>query len=434
MGLRSGAGNARLVIGVVLACALAVMVTACGSSGTSSSTAPEASTTASTGSGSETEAASGSGEGEGKTLLEGSKVAFANYSDAAPVYLELKKGVEAAAQTTGVDLSTYDNKGEAQQTLQNAQLMANSKPDTIMDLNPVAGTTQSAEDLFERGNIPCIAVNVPGSGYCPWIDLSNQALGTEMAKVVAKEAKAKGWKASDIEVILIQSAGLGPAVNSSIGFYYEELSKLIPGLPKVKSYKEIGPETTTIGDSVVQVNGEALRQPSFEAVENALQGIPAGKHLIIYSITDESSLGGYTAVQRAGRENDLLITGLAGSEEGLEQLRKNPAWVAEGDVFFSHWGEYLMAMAAAMMEGQETPDMTAAPIATETKNLTIKGTGIVPIGTYYKPNSVQPYRLPPLQPVEEGITTTGEPGTVGNQYLEGTGVLQMFGNVTGLGK
>lgn len=423
MAFRSGMTKAKLVFGVLLACVLAVAITACGSSGSSgsdsSSTAAESTTAA--------------GAEDGKAMLEGSKVAFANYTDAAPVYLELKKGVEAAAEKTGVDLSTYDNKGEAQQTLQNAQLMANSHPDTIMDLNPVAGTTQSAEDIFERESIPCIAVNVPGSGYCPWIDLSNQTLGTEMAKVVAKEAEAKGWKANDIEVILVQSAGLGPAVNSSIGFYYEELSKLIPGLPKA-SFKDIGPETTTIGDSVVQVNGEALRQPSFEAVQNALQGIPADKHLIVYSISDESSLGAYTAVQRAGRQDDLLITGLAGSEEGLEQLRKNPAWVAEGDVFFSHWGQYLMAMAAAMMEGQETPDMTAAPIATETKNLTIKGTGIVPISTYYKPNSVQPYRLPPLQPEEEAVTSAGEPGTVGNQYLEKTGVLQLFGNVTGLEK
>lgn len=412
--------KSKFVIGVLFACGLAVAISACGSSSGSgsSSTPAKAATTA----------------GEGKALLEGSKVAFANYTDAAPVYLELKKGVVAAAEKVGVDLSTYDNKGEAQQTLQNAQLMANSHPDTIMDLNPVAGTTQSAENIFERESIPCIAVNVPGSGYCPWIDLSNQALGTEMAKVVAKEAEAKGWKASDIEVILVQSAGLGPAVNSSIGFYYEELSKLIPGLPKVKSFKDIGPETTTIGDSVVQVNGEALRQPSFEAVQNALQGIPEGKHLIVYSISDESSLGAYTAVQRAGRQDDLLITGLAGSEEGLEQLRNNPAWVAEGDVFFSHWGEYLMAMAGAMMEGQETPDMTAAPIATETKDLTIKGTGIVPISTYYKPNSVQPYRLPPLRPEEEAVTSEGEPGTVGNQYLEKTGVLQLFGNVTGLEK
>jgi len=427
--------KAKVPFLVLFACVLAVAITACGSSGSDSSSAASESTTAASGdSGAESETTSGSGGEEGKALLEGAKVSFANYTDAAPVYLELKKGVEAAAQETGVDLSTYDNKGEAQQTLQNAQLMANSNPDMIMDLNPVAGTTQSAEDLFERGSIPCIAVNVPGAGYCPWIDLSNQALGTEMAKVVAKEAEAKGWKASDIEVILVQSAGLGPAVNSSIGFYYEELSKLIPGLPTIGSFKDIGPETTTIGDSVVQVNGEALRQPSFEAVENALQTIPADKHLIIYSISDESSLGAYTAVQRAGRQDDLLITGLAGSEEGLEQLRNNPAWVAEGDVFFSHWGEYLMAMAAAIMEGQETPDMTAAPIATETKNLSIKGTGIVPISTYYKPNSVQPYRLPPLQPEEKAVTSAGESGTVGNQYLEKTGVLQLFGNVTGLEK
>ena len=87
------------------------------------------------------------------------------------------------------------------------------------------------------------------------------------------------------------------------------------------------------------------------AVKNALQTIPAERHILLYSINDDSTLGSWRAITESKREANTLVAGLGGSIAALKELRSNPQWVAEGSVFSTHWGQYLMAMGVAIMGG-----------------------------------------------------------------------------------
>lgn len=73
-------------------------------------------------------------------------------------------------------------------------------------------------------------------------------------------------------------------------------------------------------------------------------------------------------------------------------------------------------MAQAVLSHASTPAMTSGPDAILSTNLTVPGTEIVPVTTYYHNGQTQPYKLPPLVPVHQG-TVGLNTGTVGNAYL-----------------
>jgi ribose transport system substrate-binding protein len=105
----------------------------------------------------------------------------------------------------------------------------------------------------------------------------------------------------------------------------------------------------------------------------------------------------------------VLLAGNGGDPTGLSQLRSNADWVAESSPFVPNWGEYLVAMAHALSAGMKVPADTPSPMAVLTKSN---------ISQYYAPGSTTVIKLPPL--------------SAQDQYLAATGVLQKFGNVSGL--
>ena len=114
----------------------------------------------------------------------------------------------------------------------------------------------------------------------------------------------------------------------------------------------------------------------------------------------------------------------------MDQLRKNPNWVAEGDIFFPEWGQYLIAMAVAMKSGAHPPGVTTSPQAVLTKQT---------IGHFYKPGSTRrtAYRASALSTRTRAARRRAVPprnsaASCGNAYLARTGVLQKFKNVEGL--
>lgn len=372
-----------------------------------------------------------SGEGSGDGPLAGRTMAYTNATDAAPLYVTMRDGVKAAAEETGVELETYDNKLDAATVSQNATLIGQAKPDFVLSYNPVEGVYASVERIYERADIPCIAVNTPGKDYCQWFNLSNPELCTDTAKAVGTVAKERGWTGEDTTVLLVNAASFGEQINNCNAYFYREIATWIPGLQVIDDIDELTTTTSTLGDSMVQVDGQAQRAPSYDAVRRALSGIPADRNLVVYSVADDSTLGAWQAVDQAGRGGRALTAGLGGSPEALDQLRTNPSWVAQGDMFIGHWGQYLMAMAAAIEDGVDLPFQTLAPEAVLTKDFAIEDSIVAPMTDYYRAGDADAYQLPPLVPVADGETVFGT-REVGNDYLADTGVLQLFGNVKDL--
>ncbi|MFI5428866.1 hypothetical protein [Aeromicrobium sp. UC242_57] len=232
-------------------------------------------------------------------------------------------------------------------------------------------------------------------------------------------------------MLLVNAPSFGEQINNCNAYFYQEITNWVPGLETIENVGDLKTTTASIGSSMVQVDGQAQRAPSYDAVRRALSGIPKERNLILYSVADDSTLGAWQAVEQAGRADRTYTAGLGGSEEALKQLRDNPRWVAQGDMFVSHWGQYLMAMAAAIKDGVDVPFQTLIPEAVLTKDFAVPDSIVAPVTDYYRNGQTDAYQLPPLVPVAEAETVFGTK-TVGNDYLGETGVLQLFGNVKDL--
>lgn len=331
---------------------------------------------------------------------------FANILESGELFKQMGDGIENAAKVAGIKMKRYNNNNDGPTTVNNARLMIQDKPDLILEYTGVEGIGASLKKMFGDEKIPFIAINIPiPGGY--WFNLVNKEIGTDTANVVVPMAKAKGWTAADTTVLIVQGSQYGTEVNDCVRYFYVTAAKSMDGMDQVEP-SAITALTTTIGKSGIQVDGKATLENSYTAVKNALQTLPPERHILLYSINDDSVLGAWRAITESKREANTMVAGLGGSIAAFKELRTNPRWVAEGSVFTTHWGQYLIAMGVAIMNGVTPPPLTKSPQAVLTKETVDK---------YYDADG-KVKLLPPL--VAE------------NMYLKDTGVLQKFNNVEGL--
>ena len=331
---------------------------------------------------------------------------FANTLESGELFKEFGDGLVAAAETAGVKVKRYNNNNDPQASVNNARLMLQDKPDLILEYISIEGIGGSIARMVEQAKVPLVAINVPIPGAY-WFNLVNREIGTDTANAVVPLAEAKGWTAADTTVIIVQGSQAGTEVNDCVRYFYVTVAKAMRGMDQAEP-AAITPLTTRIGKSGLQVDGKGTLTDSYVAVKNVLQTLPADRHILLYAINDDSTLGSWRAITESRREDRTLVAGLGGSVAALKELRTNPNWVAEGSIFTSHWGQYLIAMGVAIMHGVKPPPLTKTPQVILTKDTVDK---------YYDPAG-KVKLLPPLVPE--------------NAYLKDTGILQMFHNVEGL--
>ena len=336
-------------------------------------------------------------------------VSFANFDESVPFFQVIRTTLQDQDPPShGINVNWYDNKSDPSMMLQNVQQMVNEQPDALV-LYPVSAATEGISRLIEDSGIPCVALNLDAEA-CSFLNIDNAALGQESADIVGDIAAERGWTAENTTVLIGQNAAAGEQVNAAVTNFYSKIADKL-GFDPVKP-EEISASTTTIGDNGVQFDGASTLQPSFEAVQGLIAGVPADHNIILYTVNNDSTNGALRALEDAGRADDskLLIAGLGGDSTGIKSLSEDPRWVAEGDIFVSYWGQYAVAMAQALVDGVTPPaDVTPLPQLVLSKE---------ELKAYHPDATTAVTKLPPL--VDD------------NKYLGDTAFLRSLGNVEGV--
>jgi len=330
--------------------------------------------------------------------------AYGNVSDNSPLFKSVGDLMVSEGKKVSITVRRFNNNFDGPTALNNAQLMVQQRPDLVIDWIGVEAIGKSVGAVFDRAKMPCIAVNqkIPG---CPWFNLVNRDLGIGAAKIVIPIMKRRGWTARDTTLILVAAPGAGAEVNSNSRYFYSRVSQAIPRMARATP-TSITDRTTRIGSlpNGIQVDGKAALEPTYNAVRSTLQTLPRDRHLVVFTINDDSALGAWRAITQANRQRSTLIIGQGANAEGLRQLRTNPSWVAEGTVFFELWPRYLLAMGVAILNGAKPPPLTLAPQTVLSKQT---------VARYYGKTGTRARIAPPL-PAQ-------------NRYLLRTGILQRLG-------
>lgn len=393
---------------VALLAVAAVIVGGCSSGASGSTTSPEASSPSDSAPITQQESSSESTEASSETTdpaaFKEYRFAYANVTDASPLFKVVGDNMVENGKQVEVTVDRFDNNFDASKALENAQLMVQTSPDVVIDWTPTESIGTSIGTVFRDASTPCIAVNLPIDG-CSYFNLVNKDLGIAAVNVVAPLMKERNWASADTTVIFLFAAGAGSEINSNGRYFYSLLADQLPGFTKIAA-DAITDETTSVGDlpNFVQLDGKAQLEESFNVMRDHLQVLPADRHLVVFTMNDDSALGALRAIEQDGRNDDTMIVSQGANAEGLKQLRTNPVWVAEGSVFFELWSDYLLAMGVSMMNGVTPPELTTPPQMVMSKT---------DVDKYYDADNNLIAK--PLIPE-------------GDQYLLASGVLQALGH------
>ncbi len=351
---------------------------------------------------------SGDGGGGGEREpgdLTGLTLAFAIPTSAGEVYVNQAEMFKTQAEALGATVEIYDNNGDAVTMMSNADLMIASQPDVIVEYAPVADATDRVGDKFAEAGIPCIALNVPVKG-CNFFNFDQPYLAGLGAEAMAEQMAARGWDGSNTTVVIGQASELGETVNIAVTSFYAKLSELVPGMTKVAA-ADIKPTTTVINEQGIQADLGLTPDTGYDGMLTVLQTIPADRNIIVYPVSDDTTVGVIRALESAGRADAAMVSGYGGNPGALDALREGPIWVTEQMGFFAYWGQFALAMVAAVEQGMDIPELTSPPMIVLTQ---------ANVDDFFTADN-ELIVMPPLP--------------ASSTYLIDTGILQHFDNVEG---
>jgi len=271
-----------------LGLAAALAVSACGSAtvaGSSSSSAP------STNSVSPAAAESAAGSGI--------KIGFITKTETNPFFVKMKEGAVQAAQAAGVELVTATGKfdGDNESQITAIENMTASGVAGILLAPSDSKAIVPAVQAARAQGIPVIVLDSPLDPQ----DASDALFATDNAKagkLIGQWAKAKFAGKPAVIATLDYTPGVAVGTLRHDGF----LSGfgIADGDPSIVCSQDSG------GD---QAKGQTV-------MENCLQGNPDIN--LVYTINEPAALGAYTAIEAAGKQDQITIVSVDGGCTGIQ--------------------------------------------------------------------------------------------------------------------
>lgn len=111
---------------------------------------------------------------------------------------------------------------------------------------------------------------------------------------------------------------------------------------------------------VAEQNGETNLTKSMEVMENVLQSQPAID--AVFGINDPTALGILAAVQSAGREDEMFISGVDGSPDGVQGILDGTAMAATSAQNPAEIGRLGVEYGLKILGGEEVPEFIPVPV------------------------------------------------------------------------
>ena len=214
---------------------------------------------------------------------------------------------EEAAQHDDVEFVLLEGTNDsAAQVSQVEQLMAED-PDALIIL-PHEGDplTPVALEAMEQG-IPVVNVDREFSSegaYRTWIGGDNYGIGVSAANYLAEQLDCQG------NVVEIQGlAGISVTEQRTAGF--------------ADTIEQLCGDGITI---VAQQPADFLPDVGLEVMETILQAQPDID--AVYTHDDDMAMGVVSAIENAGREDEMILTGAGGSRDAMERIQEGGLYSA----------------------------------------------------------------------------------------------------------
>lgn len=266
----------------------------------------------------------GSAQAEGKKL----SVGLSMNTQTNPFFVDVKDGVQKAANDLGVELFVTDAQNDPSIQMKDIENLITKKPDVIIidpcDSDAIVASVEACNDA----GIPVLTMDRQANGgkVVAHIGYDSVKSGRIAGEYLAAQLKGKG------NVVEIQGImGTNVAQNRSRGF-----NEVIAKNPDIK----------IVATAVANFD----RAQAMSVVENILQANPKIDGL--YAANDEMLLGALEAVEASGRKKDIVMIGCDAIDDTVAALKAKrvDATIAEPPFFL---GKAILNTAVDHLKGKK---------------------------------------------------------------------------------
>jgi ribose transport system substrate-binding protein len=283
------------------------------------------------------------------------RIAFANLNDDPTVRVEglgftgadVRRSFELAARTLPLDVVYYDNAGDSDRAIANAEDAAGRKVELFVSYNSDLEANGEIGRKLQAAGIPVLAVNYPVPG-APLYTTDNLLAGRIAGNTLGEFAH-QAWE--DQTVLAVIAGDLGdPAA-----YLAQRVQGITEGLRKNLPDVAITPLDTS---------GNPVR---LEGLLGKFLAAQTRRKVLIATLDDRTALTGKDAIERAGRIGDCVIVsqGLdrsvhGGANEKKEIDPSNRGSIILGSVayYVDRYGYEILPIAMKMLHGEEVPERT----------------------------------------------------------------------------
>jgi ribose transport system substrate-binding protein len=283
------------------------------------------------------------------------RIAFANLNDDPSARIEglgfsgaeVRRSFELASRTVPVDMIYYDNAGDPEAALANADDAVGRKVDLLIEYNSDAEANVEIARKLKAAAIPVLALNYPVPN-APLYAADNTLAGEIAGKALGEFAN-QTW--ADHTVVAVIAGDLAdPAA-----YVPQRVQGIIDGL-----HKNLPCMTITRLDT----SGNPVRVDGL--LTKFLASQPRTK-VLIATLDDPTAIAAKGAIERAARMGDCIIVsqGLdhsvhGGANEKKEIDPNNRGSVILGSVayYVDRYGYEVLPLAMKMLDGEQIPERT----------------------------------------------------------------------------
>ena len=283
------------------------------------------------------------------------RIAFANVNETPGAHIEglgftgldVRRGFELAARTLPVEMIYYDNAGDAETAIANAEDAANRHVDLLIEYNAETDANPDIARKMAAASIPVLAINYP-VGAAPLYTADDLGAGRIAGQALGAFSK--------------QSWPDDPPVAAILG----DLSDPSDGMAlRVKGVIEgLHGEFADLEPAMLDTGGQPQRGDRL--LSKFLSGQPRRK-ILVATLDDPTALSARAAVEVALRANDCVIVsqGLDRSVHGGASEKKeidptNRASAVLGSVayYLDRYGYDVLPLALRMLKNEPVPART----------------------------------------------------------------------------
>jgi len=272
----------------------------------------------------------------------GSTMAYAGFGSQFAFIAIVDQSMQDAAEDYGVDLVFLDNAFSPELALENAELIASrGDVDLVFEFNYYQQQNYVIGDIFSEAGIPVVAIDIPIPGAV-YYGGDNYFAGKLAGEALAQYA-IDNWD-SDVDLFLVEQqsmAGQQTLEARTLGII-AGVQQTLPELPD---------------EAIVRFEGGVNVDEAQEAVATMLEANPDADHILIGMLGDSNGIAAANAAILAGREDQVVTTGIGADDVGLEAIRSGDPAIFLGTPTFrpESYGWDLIPLGCQILAGEQVP-------------------------------------------------------------------------------